>query len=84
MAAAVGKHLLENLPGGNSVEEGGAEIPYRYHADELVMPGKESRESGRGWRRGIAGTEAKLRMAETEMHTAWHKLKLDTKDSKLS
>ena len=50
---------------------------------ELVIPPQERRRPGRGWS-GDAQTEAELQTATTNaMHTAWQRLKTDTRDAQL-
>ena len=43
----------------------------------------EERKKGRERWSGDAQTKAELEIAETEMHTAWSNLKVDTKDAEL-
>ena len=49
---------------------------------ELVIPPQERRRPGRGWS-GDARTEAELHAATDAMHTAWQRLKMDTRDAQL-
>ena len=49
---------------------------------ELVIPLQERRRPGRGWS-GDAQTEALLQTATDVMHTAWQRLKTDTRDTQL-
>ena len=49
---------------------------------ELVIPPQERRRPGRGWS-GDARTEAELQAAIDAMHTAWQRLKMDTRDAQL-
>ena len=49
---------------------------------ELVIPRQERRKPGRGWS-GDARTEAELQAATDAMHTAWQRLKIDTRDAQL-
>ena len=49
---------------------------------ELVIPPQERRRPGRGWS-GDARTEAELEAAIDAMHTAWQRLKMDTRDAQL-
>ena len=49
---------------------------------ELVMPPQERSRPGRGWR-GDARTEAELQAATDAMHTAWQRLKMDTRHAQL-
>ena len=49
---------------------------------ELVMPPQERRRPGRGWR-GDARTEAEVQAATDAMHTAWQRLKMDTRHAQL-
>ena len=49
---------------------------------ELVIPPQERRRPGRGWS-GDARTEAELQAATDAMHTAWQRLKMDTRDAQL-
>ena len=49
---------------------------------ELVVPPQERRRPGRGWS-GDARTEAELQGATDAMHTAWQRLRMDTRDAQL-
>ena len=49
---------------------------------ESVIPLQERRRLGRGWS-GDARTEAELQAATDAMHTAWQRLKMDTRDARL-
>ena len=49
---------------------------------ELVIPPQERRIPGRGWS-GDARTEAELHAATDAMHTAWQRLRMDTRDAQL-
>ena len=49
---------------------------------ELVISPQERRRPGRGWS-GDAQTEAELQAATDAMHTAWQRLKMDTRDAQL-
>ena len=49
---------------------------------ELVIPPQERRIPGRGWS-GDARTEAELQAATDAMHTAWQRLRMDTRDAQL-
>ena len=49
---------------------------------KLVIPPQERRRPGRGWS-GDARTEAELQTATDAMHTAWQRLKMDTRDAQL-
>ena len=50
--------------------------------DELVIPPQERRRPGRGWS-GDAQTEVELQTATDAMHTAWQRLKTDSRDAQL-
>ena len=47
-----------------------------------MIPRQERRRPGRGWS-GDARTEAELQAATDAMYTAWHRLKMDTRDAQL-
>ena len=50
---------------------------------ELIIPPQEQRRPGRGWS-GDARTEAELLQDATDaMHTAWQRLRMDTRDAQL-
>ena len=49
---------------------------------ELVISPQERSRPGRGWS-GDARTEAKLKAMADAMHTAWQRLKMDTRDARL-
>ena len=49
---------------------------------ELMIPPQERRRPGRDWS-GDARTEAELQAATEAMHTAWQRLKMDTRDAQL-
>ena len=49
---------------------------------ELVIPPQERRRPGRGWS-GDALTKTELQAATDAMHTAWQRLKMDTRDAQL-
>ena len=49
---------------------------------ELVIPPQERRRPGRG-RSGDTRTEAELQAATDAMHTAWQRLKMNTRDAQL-
>ena len=83
MATAVGRHLRANPPGDSSVDDVEAAFAAAIMwTAELVIPPHERRRPGRGWS-GDARTEAELQAATDAMHTAWQRLKLDTKDAQL-
>ena len=48
----------------------------------MVIPPQERRRPGHGWS-GDARTEAELQTATDAMHTAWQRLKMDTRDAQL-
>ena len=50
--------------------------------NEMGIPPQERRRPGRGWN-GDARTEAELQAATDAMHTAWQRLKMDTRDAQL-
>ena len=83
VATAVGRHLRANPPGDSSVDD--VEAPFAaaiMRTAELVIPPQERRRSERGWS-GDARTEAELQAATDAMHTAWQRLKMDTRDAQL-
>ena len=83
VAAAVGRHLRANLPGDGNVDDVEAAFAAAImRTAELVIPPQERRRPGRGWS-GDARTEAELQAATDAMHTAWQRLKMDTKDAQL-
>ena len=47
-----------------------------------MIPTQEQRRPGRGWS-GDARTEAELQAVIDAMHTAWQRLKMDTRDAQL-
>ena len=49
---------------------------------ELMIPPQERRRTGRGWS-GNARTKTELQAATDPMHTAWKRLKMDTRDAQL-
>ena len=49
---------------------------------QLVIPPQERRRPGRCWS-GDARTEAELQAATDAMHSAWQRLKMDTRDAQL-
>ena len=83
VATAVGRHLRENPPGHSSVDDVEAAFTAAImRTAELVIPPQEPRRPGRGWS-GDARTEAELQAATDAMHTAWQRLKMDTRDAQL-
>ena len=81
VAPAVGKYLRVNPLGDSSVD--GVEAAFAaaiMRTAELMIPPQERREPGRGWS-GDARTEAELQAATDAMHTAWQRLKMDTRDA---
>ena len=80
---AVGRHLRTNLPGDSSVDDvEAAFVAAIMRTAELVIPPQERRRPGRGWS-GDARTEAELQAATDAMHTAWKRLRMDTRDAQL-
>ena len=83
VATAVGRHLRANPPGDSSVYDVEAAFAAAImRTAELVIPPQERRRPGRGWS-GDARTEAELQAGTDAMHTAWQRLKLDTRDAQL-
>ena len=83
VATAVGRHLRANPPEDSSVDDVEAAFAAAImRTAELVIPPQEQRRPGRGWS-GDARTEAELQAATNAMHTAWQRLKVDTRDAQL-
>ena len=83
VATAVGRHLRANPPGDSSVDDvETAFVAAIMRTAELVIPPQERRRPGRGWS-GDARTEAELQSATDAIHTAWQRLKMDTRDAQL-
>ena len=83
VATAVGRHLRANPPGDSSVDDVEAAFAAAImRTAELVIPPQERRIPGRGWS-GDARTEAELQAATDAMHTAWQRLRMDTRDAQL-
>ena len=83
VATAVGRHLRANPPGDSNVDDAEAAFAAAImRTAELVIPPQERRGPGRGWSGG-ARTEAELQAGTDAMHTAWQRLKLDTRDAQL-
>ena len=83
MATAVGRQLRANPPGDSSVDDVEAAFAAAImRTAELVIPPQERRIPGRGWS-GDARTEAELQAATDAMHTAWQRLRMDTRDAQL-
>ena len=83
VATAVRRHLRSNPPGDSSVDDVEAAFAAAImRTAELVIPPQERRRPGRGWS-GDARTEAELQAATDAMHTAWQRLKMDTRDVQL-
>ena len=83
VATAVGRHLRANPPGNSSVDDVEAAFAAAImRTAELVIPPQERRGPGRGWS-GDARTEAELQAATDAMHTAWQRLRMDTRDAQL-
>ena len=82
VATAAG-HLRANPPGDSSVDDVEAAFAAAImRTAELVIPPQERRRSAQGWS-GDAQTEAELQTATDAMHTAWQRLKTDTRDAQL-
>ena len=83
VATAVGRHLRANPPGDSSVDDVEAAFAAAImRTAELIIPPQERRRPGRGWS-GDARTEAELQAATDAMHTAWQRLRMDTRDAQL-
>ena len=83
IATAVGRHLRANPPGDISVDDvEAASAVAIMRIAELMIPPQERRRTGRGWS-GNARTKAELQAATDAMHTAWKRLKMDTRDAQL-
>ena len=83
VATAVGRHLRADPPGDSSVDDVEAAFAAAImRTAELVILPQERRRPGRGWS-GDARTEAELQAATDAMHTAWQRLKVDTRDAQL-
>ena len=83
VATAVGRHLRANPPGDSSVDDVEAAFAAAImRTAELIIPAEERRSPGRGWS-GDARTEAELQVATDAMHTAWQRLRMDTRDAQL-
>ena len=83
VATAVGRHLRAIPPGDSSVDDVEAAFAAAImRTAELVIPPQERRRPGRGWS-GDARTEAELQAATGAMHTAWQRLRMDTRDAQL-
>ena len=82
-ATAVGRHPRANPPGdsnvGNVVVAFAAAI---MRTTELANPPQERTRPERGWS-GNAQAEAELQIATGAIHTAWQRLKTDTRDAQL-
>ena len=83
VATAVGRPLRANPPGDSSVDDVEAAFATAImRAAELVIPPQERNRPGRSWS-GDARTEVELQDATDAMHTAWQRLKMDTRDAQL-
>ena len=83
VATAVGRHLRANPPGDSSVDSVEAAFAAAImRTAELMIPPQERRRLGRDWS-GDARTAAELQAATDAMHTAWQRLKMDTRDAQL-
>ena len=83
VATAVGRHLRANPPRDSSADDVEAAFAATImRTAELVIPPQERRRPGRGWS-GDARTEAELQAATDAMHTAWQRLRMDTRDAQL-
>ena len=84
VATAVGRHVRANPPEDSSVDDVEAAFAAAImRTAELVIPPQERRRPGRGWSGG-ARTEAELQAATDAMHTAWQRLRMDTRDAQLT
>ena len=82
-ATAGGRYLRANPLGDRSVDAVEAAFAAAImRAAELVIPPQERRGPGRGWS-GDTRTEAELQATTDAMHTAWQRLKMDTRDAQL-
>ena len=83
VVTAVGRHLRANPPGDSSVDDVEAAFAAAImQTAELMIPPQKRRRPGRGWS-GDARTEAELQAATDAMHTAWQRLKMNTRDAQL-
>ena len=83
VTTAVGRHLRANPPLDNSVDDVEAAFAAAImRTAELVFPPQERRRPGRGWS-GDARTEVELQTATDTMHTAWQRLKMNTRHAQL-
>ena len=83
VATAVERHLRANPPGDSSVDDVEATfVAAIMRTAELGIPPQERRRSGRGWS-GDARTETELQAVTDAMHTAWQRLRMDTRDAQL-
>ena len=82
-ATAVWRHLRAKSSGDSSVDDMEAAFAAAImRTAEMVIPPQERRKPGRGWS-GDARTEAELQAATDAMHTAWQRLRMDTRDVQL-
>ena len=83
VVTAVGGHLRANPPEDSIVDDVEAVFAAAVvRTAELVIPPQERRRPRRGWS-GDDQTEAELKTATDAMHTAWQRLKMDTRDAQL-
>ena len=80
VATAVGRHLRANpLRESNMDDVEASFVVAITRTDELVTPSQERRRPGPGWSRD-AEMKPELQAATDAMHTAWKRLKVDTRD----
>ena len=83
VATAVVRQLRANTPGDSSVDD--VEVAFAaaiMRTAELVIRPQERRRPEQGWS-GDSRTEAELQAATDAMHTAWQRLRMDTRDTQL-
>ena len=79
----IGRDVGANLPGDSNVDDVKAAFAAAImRTAELVIPPQERRKPGLDWS-GDARMEAELQATTDAMHTAWQRLKMDTRDAQL-